>query len=143
MTDIHVGFTGTSKGMTQGQKSYVQNGLLDLNVEAHRIGGILHFHHGDCVGADEQAHAIAVSILTPNLIRVHIHPPDNDKKRAFCKSVNIHPAKPYLVRNHDIVDASSVIFVVPKGHIEELRSGTWATYRYAKKKGIDIIMVER
>lgn len=35
-------------------------------------------------------------------------------------------------RNHDIVDATEWLIATPK-KFEEIRSGTWATVRYAKK----------
>lgn len=44
----------------------------------------------------------------------------------------LHP-RPYLDRNHDIVDATDVLIAVPNSVKEELRSGTWATIRYAKR----------
>ena len=45
-----IGFTGTRQGMTAEQKSALRN-LLD--------GGAGDFHHGDCIGADSEAHGIA------------------------------------------------------------------------------------
>jgi len=87
------------------------------------------FHHGDCEGADQQAHEIAESLYIP----IFIHPPTNPVARAFCSGafVILKP-KPYLERNHDIVDAVDFMLAAPKGP-EVLRSGTWATIRYAKQ----------
>jgi hypothetical protein len=33
-----------------------------------------------------------------------------------------------------------VLLAVPKGMIEELRSGTWSTIRRAKKHGINVVI---
>ena len=43
------------------------------------------------------------------------------------------PPKDYLDRNHDIVDQTDLLIATPKENTEVLRSGTWATIRYAKK----------
>ena len=95
-------------------------------------------HHGDCVGADYTFHAICLEEKIP----VIIHPPINESKRAFCKEAQlILPAKEYLVRNHDIVDACDVLFVCPRTETEQRRSGTWATWRYAKKQNKEICLI--
>lgn len=95
-------------------------------------------HHGDCIGADAQAHSIAREYNRP----VTIHPPDDDSKRAFCEGASsIREPKPYLARNKDIVTETEWLIATPKGYSEELRSGTWATIREARrqKKPITII----
>jgi len=53
----------------------------------------------------------------------------------------VWPAKPYLERNHDIVDATDYLIFAPKTRHEQLRSGTWATYRYAKLMRKNILML--
>ncbi len=120
---VILGFTGTSRGMTQKQLatlSYLFNELL-LHV----------LHHGDCIGADTQAHRLARGIGAS----IVIHPPNNPKKRAFCVGADeIKPTFHYLVRNKHIVDhARDGIVAAPHGTNEEARSGTWATIRYARK----------
>ena len=127
---MKIGFTGAQKGMTDLQKHTVgvllfQHGkVLNDKVEAE-------FHHGDCVGADAEAHDIAIE----HGIDVVIHPPISDKQRAFCKDAKlVHPEKKYLDRNHDIVDDCNFLIGAPFGEKEVLRSGTWATIRYAMKK---------
>lgn len=96
-------------------------------------------HHGDCIGSDHWFHLWATGPLKWRPF-VHIHPPDNDRYRAGCTGNVIHPIKPYMVRNQDIVDASDVLLATPHGP-EVLRSGTWATIRRARKKGIPIYIV--
>lgn len=53
----------------------------------------------------------------------------------------VHKAKPPLDRNRDIVNGSDVMLVAPRERKEELRSGTWATYRYAREQGKTCIVV--
>jgi hypothetical protein len=96
------------------------------------------FHHGDCVGSDKEAHDLAAA----RKMRIHVHPPDNDKARAHCYGAHeTSEPKPYIERNHDIVDACNPIVATPETHEEELRSGTWATVRYARKKGKTVITI--
>ncbi len=121
-----IGFTGTQRGMTPKQKDRFYDKIVELDATE--------FHHGDCIGADEEADNI---VRTIGGIRIVIHPPDNDAKRAFCNARGLSMVcepKPYLERNHDIVDACETMIATPGETTEQLRSGTWATIRYAKKK---------
>lgn len=88
-------------------------------------------HHGDCIGADYEAHALARSLVGEG-IHIVIHPPRVEKNRAFCEGDEIRKPKTYLERNRDIVDASDILLAAPKGSEHEyFRSGTWHTVRYA------------
>jgi len=132
---IKVGFTGTQVGMTEFQKATLKNKLIELIESVPNSLLVptypkIEFHHGDCVGSDEQAHYMALELN----LRVIVHPPEDPKKRAFCRGAfEYKKEKPYLDRNHDIVDETDCLLATPKCEVEELRSGTWATYRYAKK----------
>ena len=118
-----IGFTGTQEGMTKYQ--------YDSVVQVCSALPIIEFHHGDCVGADAQAHGIAKWILN---CKIHIHPPTNKIKRAFKSGNVIYVEKPYSERNRNIVDICEFLIATPKSKLEEIRSGTWATIRYARKK---------
>lgn len=102
--------------------------------------GEFEFHHGDCVGADFIAHRAAVKAGAT----IVIHPPLNNSKRAYAAlreaGVTILPAKEYLDRNKDIVDATTLLIATPSG-AEKLRSGTWSTVRYARKRGKVIVLI--
>lgn len=119
-----MGFTGSRDGLT-----IVQSGML-LELLAHLQPD--EFHHGDCVGADEAAHYLALQ----REIFVVIHPPLIESSRAFCKGDNclILPPQPYLVRNREIVDIAGYLIACPSGP-EKKRSGTWSTIRYAREVG--------
>jgi hypothetical protein len=128
-----IGYTGTQAGMSDRQMSALYTHLSLLHPGSE-------FHHGDCIGGDEEAHGIAMSFG----LRIVIHPPINSRKRAFCKgaAVVLEP-KDYIPRNHDIVDAIELLIAAPKTDGEELRSGTWATVRYARKGNKQRLLLTR
>ena len=123
MITTRKGFTGTQAGMTQKQMAAFA-AVLDASVRGE-------FHHGDCVGSDEQAHDIAHKLG----YRIVVHPPTIGDKRAYKEGDIARAVAPYLTRNHDIVDDTTWLIAAPRGFKEELRSGTWATVRYARKLG--------
>ena len=118
-----VGFTGTREGMTQVQLSTVTRLLLGADEG----------HHGDCVGGDEQFHVICQELAIP----IHLHPPEDDRWRAFCPgATRIEPPRPYLVRDRIIVDMVELLVAAPKEdeEPEPMRGqGTWYTVRYARR----------
>jgi hypothetical protein len=126
---IKVGFTGTGTGLTPYQMIAVERQLQELSP--------IEFHHGDCVGADAVAHDIATSLG----IKTIQHPPTNPRARAFTRCDEVRSCKPYLERNHEIVDETDVLLACPRSKNEELRSGTWATVRYARKQGREIRII--
>lgn len=130
---IHVGFTGTQSGLTDRQRH-----ALAAWVRKH-AGKFEAGRHGDCVGADEAFDRLLEQVGKMTVI----HPPDIAAKRAFCarregRISAVHPVVelaplPYLERNHAIVDACHRMLAAPNEMTEQLRSGTWATVRYARK----------
>lgn len=121
----HVGFTGTRNGMTYLQAQAVNRWLERLQAIQHPT-----FHHGDCLGADAAAHAIASRLG----YRVVIHPPVDQRYRAFMRGAEVRTSADYITRDHHIVDESDWMIAAPKSMAEVLRSGTWATIRYALKQ---------
>ena len=119
---IHIGFTGTRKGMTYVQKK----GVAD--IIAHNDCNL---HHGDCIGADANAHAIATAIGASTTV----HPPIDSSERSYAYGTFMREPRDYIKRNHDIVDETAWLIAAPETIEEILRSGTWATIRYATKKG--------
>src|SRR5262245_1096531 len=120
---FHIGFTGIRQGMTERQKS----ALRDLM--ASNSGVVL--HHGDAIGADAEAHDIAVELDCG----IVIHPPAKVTQRAFKIAWLIRGLKPYLDRNKVIVRETSFLIAAPAMEIEQLRSGTWSTVRHARRMG--------
>ncbi len=127
---MRIGFTGTRKGMTAMQKASVESWLT--------IFGFDWFHHGDCVGADAEAHKIAVSLG----YEIEIYPSTIKNKRAYCEGQIVREPRHPLKRNHDIVNDVYIMIAAPKGYQEIKRgSGTWATIRYARKKKTGLFIV--
>ena len=130
MTCIRViGFTGSRDGLSVRQYNRLRVAFKRLLPQEPT-----EFHHGDCQGADEDIHGL-VREMFPRCTIV-IHPPDNPARRAFCKGDVILEPKPYLQRDWDLVNASTYLLAAPKSMTEERRSGTWATIRYARTKGM-------
>lgn len=126
---ISVGFTGTREGMTREQWETVYGILGGLDV--------WEVHHGDCVGADSDLQDVA----THHELRVVIHPPADDRLRAFRQGDESYPPKDYLARNRDIVDDTDLLVATPKEDKEQDGGGTWYTVRYARKQDKPVIVV--
>lgn len=119
---MRLGFTGTQIGMNPFQKFILTEIIKSFSP-------VDEFHHGDCIGADADAHAIALLYVTS----IVIHPPIDSSKRAFCHGHKFYPEKQYLDRNYDIVIMSDIMIGTPRSNTEYLRSGTWSTIRKSKK----------
>ncbi len=123
-----LGFTGTMKGLTQEQRRRALEIIRDADL----------LLHGDCMGADADADGLAHEAD----VSVHIYPPDDPKARAFCGSfAAIADEAPYLDRNRRIVERSDRLLACPGQHHEVVRSGTWATIRYAAKVGTPVQII--
>lgn len=147
-----LGITATRGQLTVAQADNLERWIHDPDVTE--------VHHGDCKGGDELAHSMALIARKP----IVIHPPTVELHRAFCHRkvtwwafgrnyekmaeivwlfppVNREPdftvlePLPYLKRNHDIVDTCDFLLALPGTEQEIVRSGTWATIRYARKVG--------
>lgn len=128
-----VGFTGTKRGQTPRQRAATRALFAKLGVTV--------LHHGDCVGSDAEADYDARRLGAT----IVIHPPNDDELRAFCDwsmPHEIRDLKPYLERNHDIVNEGvDGLIATPKEMDEVLRSGTWSTIRYAHKVGRRLLII--
>lgn len=134
---IKLGFTGSRYGLNQKQKDQI---ILLLNTYKN-MGLKIEIHHGDCLGADADFHDLCFKFMPET--NIIIHPPIDNKLRAYCHSEQIKPEKDYLSRNRDIVDESEVVIACPLSNQEELRSGTWATIRYARKQNKKLIIIAK
>ena len=127
------GFTGTRDGLT-----WEQRGSLYLLLEKMRPAWL---HHGDCVGADAEAHDLAGRLR----IRRQVHPPDKPGLRANCPVVRgmdgvPRSPLPYLVRDRRIVEETHWLIACPK-EMFRTKGGTWYTVDYARGKDRMVVFV--
>ena len=130
---MKIGFTGSREGMSQKQKEQFVLEMLKLEPTE--------FHHGDCEGADAEAHDIVREFFPA--AKIVVHPPLNSSKRAFKDGDETREPDDYLPRDERIVNETSFLFGAPKSNIELKRSGTWYTIRYARRKDKKYIVLER
>lgn len=119
---LSIGFTGTRTGMSPIQKDIVFKILSKHNG---------FFHHGDCIGADAEAHDF-VHMLGSFVI--HVHPPANPVNRAYKQGHVMHPVKDYYARNADIVNQCQYLIACPKD--ESKKGGTWWTINFARRRDV-------
>jgi hypothetical protein len=130
---MKIGFTGSREGMSNKQKEQFVLLLQDM--------GMTEFHHGDCEGADAEAHDI-VREFFPD-VRIVVHPPFKSSKRAYKNGDEIREPDDYLPRDERIVNETMFLFGAPKSNTELKRSGTWYTIRYARRKDKQHTVLER
>ena len=131
---IHIGFTGTQRGMTDAQGERV------LELLHHRD---FYAHHGCCVGANE--HFDLIARRCPHLRGLVFHPCNLPNKQfKFAREIlrdAVRPIKDPLARNRDIVAECAAIIATPKEAQMQMRSGTWSTIRYARAAGKPLAIV--
>ncbi len=151
MRFLKLGFTGTHHGMDAFQKESIALLFTQLFREYDEI----EFHHGDCIGADAQAATILNQLreeqtwsMNHCAVRIICHPgyppnhPKETKFRAFTDfNDEVRDPKPFIARDHDIVDETEKMVATPVTEEEETRSGTWTTVRYARKQGREITVL--
>jgi len=130
---MKIGFTGTRHGMNMAQKE-----ALVLYLSSVKF---IEFHHGDCIGADEEAHDI-VREFFPD-VKIVIHPPVKNDLRALKEADEIKGEFNYLERDRNIVESTELLIGAPSSNTEERRSGTWYTIRHARKLRKDYLILER
>lgn len=125
---LHIGFSGTRRGMSDHQFRKLRDLLLE-----HTRGGCVVAHHGCCVGADAQ---FARTAGASDLVHVVGHPPRiarllSDDALACCDEI-MQPVD-YHQRNAAIVAASQIMIAAPLENTPQPRGGTWATIRMSLK----------
>ena len=120
-----VACTGSREGASEAALDAFRAWLDDLDEAVEEA------HHGDCLGADTQFH----QIVKEQDVFVHVHPCTIRSQRSYCQGDQVHPVAPPLVRNRTMVDLADHLVAFPSTFEEVMRSGTWATIRYARKIG--------
>lgn len=136
---MKIGFTGSREGGTTLTFRVFSSLVLNQFIDA------VEFHHGCCVGWDEQACLLAgyCKGLNPDFLRI-AHPgdwPSLTSEVAKDNSEVVLPWKKNLSRNRDIVNACDWLIACPRTQTEEQRSGTWSTVRYARMMGRRITII--
>ena len=129
-----VSFTGSRRGLTQPQAITLAATLEDNKID--------HVNHGGCIGADEQFHGLCLGMDNNPSITIHPASNVNSKYEAVLlgHDEEVEP-RPALERNKDMVAACDTLIACPDSPHELLRSGTWATIRYAKRINRDIMLI--
>jgi predicted Rossmann fold nucleotide-binding protein DprA/Smf involved in DNA uptake len=132
---VIIGFTGTRIGMTGPQYLEVTKQLMELQPDTLINGG--------AVGADEQvicwvvANRYALKIASGMI--VEIYPASVSRERYWNRYLHqrlietIWRVQEPLTRNRIIAERCTKLIAAPSSYQEQIRSGTWATIRYAKK----------
>lgn len=134
-----VGFTGTSKGMTEEQAEKLRAALSDPSVTE--------FHHGACVGSDEHAAEIAHDVVAGDTVAHPGHPSKNPddlsmrSQKAIDASDVVLPAKAYYPRDRDIVAACDLLIATPVSNPPPIFGGTTYTTSEALRKGKRVMMI--
>lgn len=128
-----LGFTGNRNGMTYPQQLRLRSAFSQLTEFSPDTTWVL--HHGLCVGSDAQAHMLAEcdGWLTVG------HPPSDESRMADLVTTWRKPAKPYLVRNAEIVEEVVALFAAPD-RLDQHRSGTWSTILLAVRSEIPVVL---
>jgi hypothetical protein len=128
-----LGFTGTRQGMTTAQRAALPSVLATLPARVL---------HGGAVGADEEFDAWLLQ-NGMNVENISILPGAVLRERFWSNlQRKVYAARAPLERNRLIMENCNHLLAVPAEYAEVLRSGTWATVRYARvaKKPITLIL---
>jgi hypothetical protein len=126
---VILGVTGSSTVITGEQLAAMEQHMILRQPDA--------MAHGDCIIADAMAHKTFRQLFPCRVIT--IWPPSLPRLRAFCGAgdpyCEIMDPRPYLERDRRIAQECDELLAVPDSWGEVLRSGTWATVRYALTDG--------
>lgn len=125
----HIGFSGSRLGMSAAQSKFVYDFLRQNYVDHYKEDPW--FHHGLCIGSDQQAHTIAKGLG----YKIHGHPP-LDQKFTFqdfglLDFAVMDSAYSYHGRNQRINLASRILIATPY-YKHQTHGGTWYTINHAR-----------
>lgn len=131
---LPAGVTGTRGALTAFQRANLMRLMAELAPP--RVS------HGDCTGADAEAHAIARALGC----YVIVNPPSSAAYRAFCDPGprgEIRSPASYLARNRAIVTQAAYLVALPAGQRPACPagSGTWTTVGYAEQAGMGTVIL--
>lgn len=125
---MRVGFTGSQNGLTNDQQGVLLGLLRQYGMRDWLI-------HGGCVGADTEAHFLG----RQQGMKIKVWPSNIKGKWGDWPDAEMVMAQmPPLERNMKIViDNLDHLYACPGTSVERMRSGTWATVRYARRQLVD------
>lgn len=134
---MKLAFTGTQADMTINQYRFVDQWLYRYKAELSLI------EHGGCIGADTSFHTLCCEHGLAKLIEVWPSDIAGKQGKLSCPgSFKLHNPLPPLFRNQLMVRTCNTLLATPREIEEVLRSGTWATIRYARKLCKAIIIIQ-
>jgi hypothetical protein len=125
---MRIGFTGTRYGMSVAQEVQLRHMLGTFRTSDQATGMRSEFHYGTHESVVLESDAEAASIAEEMGYRLVAH--------------HAHPGGE-LDRNRREVDAVHILIAAPETDKETQRSGTWATVRYARSRGMVVVMLSR
>lgn len=123
LPNVSLGFTGTRWGMGDLRVPIVSYLIEKLNPAVA--------HHGLCKGSDTEFHHLVRKVTNARIVG---HPPIRKGTYVYSECDEYWEDKEYIDRDKDIVDESDILIATPNTVQEVLRSGTWTTVRYARKR---------
>lgn len=109
-----------------------------MRAQLAAIGANVVAHHGDCIGADAQFHAIARELGW----RVAVYPgPEGDGDRAGCDHDELRAPLTHMKRNKALVLESHRVMAVPADMTPQPHGGTWKTIEMARKAKKPLVIV--
>lgn len=130
---MNIGFTGTRRGMTDEQLAGLARFLRSFEEDDE-------FHHGACIGSDEQAAMVAGNMG----FKTVAHPSTLTNLTTLFVSHVILPERNPLDRNRDIVDHCDRIVATPRQTHEPESTrgeGTWYTINYARRTNKTVTII--
>lgn len=133
-----IGATGTRHGATSKQYAALYMWFTKIIEATGDQCSNIEFHHGDCVGFDEEAFHCAKTCGMKTIA----HPPSDPRFRAHTKSDIIKQPQGYMARNANIVHSVDMMIAGPQerydsiiigAKIAEPYGGTWRTAALALK----------
>lgn len=125
-----LGFTGTRNGLTAAQRNSLGSVFEMLPDQ---------LIHGGAIGADTEFDEWFKRNAWSTTLKVDIYPADQRRREYWLFKygtdfpwLEIHQAMPPLDRNQIIAQRCDHLLACPHTFEQQLRSGTWATVRYAR-----------
>ncbi len=143
-----LGFTGTRRGLTDAQLMLLSS---VVEVPPDRV-----FHGGEIDGADLQFHDWLIKrgvnprsiFVLPGDARQHAYWAERQRReyqanrsRETIGTFHLLATQPYLKRNRVIANECHRLLAAPGEYAMQLRSGTWATVRYARAAGKPVMLI--